>query len=119
MRAALRSDGWRLIMIGAALLGAVIGAFIGKEPASQFALAIGCAIVLVGIVVVVIWVRAHGSAENDFMTAWGLTHELEFVEEPEIGTATPLLRLGDKRKSENGLVGALAGHPVTICHYTY
>jgi hypothetical protein len=119
MRAALRSEGWRIVMVGAALLGAVVGAFIGKHPASQFVLAIGCAIVLVALVLLVLWLRVVGSAEDDFMTAWGRTHELAFVEHPDIGSATPLLRQGDKRAAENGLVGSLDGHPVTICHYTY
>jgi hypothetical protein len=119
VRAALRSDGWRIVMIGAALLGAVVGSFIGKHPASQFVLAIGCAIVLVAVVVVVIWFRASGSAEDDFLTSWGRGYELEFQETPDLGVGTPLLRQGDERKAENGLVGAVDGHPVTVCHYTY
>ena len=50
VRAALHSEGWRIVMVGAALFGAVVGAFIGKHPGSQFVLAIGIAIVFVAIV---------------------------------------------------------------------
>ncbi len=119
VREALRSDGWRIVMIGAALAGAVLGSLIGNRPAEQFFLAIGLAIVLVGVVLVVLWVRASGSAEDDFMTAWGRSHGLEFVETPDLGSGTPLLRQGDEQKAENGLTGAIDGHPAIVCHYTY
>jgi hypothetical protein len=119
VRAALKSDGWRITMIGAALVGAVIGSLVGNRPAEQFFLAIGFAIVLVAVVLVVIWVKASGSAEDDFMTAWGRSHGLEFVESPDLGSGTPLLRQGDEQKAENGLTGAIDGHPAILCHYTY
>jgi hypothetical protein len=115
----LRSDGWRLILIGLALLGTVIGSFIGAHPFAQFVLAIGFAIVMVAIGLIVIWIRASGSAEDDFLTAWGRAHELTFEESPNTGSGTPLLRQGDEQKAENGLVGSFAGHPVLVCHYTY
>ena len=119
VRAALRSDGWRIVMIGAALVGAVLGSLIGRRPGEQFFLAIGLAIVLVAVVLVVLWVQASGSAEDDFMTAWGRGHGLAFVESPSIGSGTSLLRQGDERKAENGLVGEVDGHPAIVCHYTY
>jgi len=53
------------------------------------------------------------------MTAWGRSHELSFVESPDLGEGTPLLREGDERDAENGLVGELLGRPLTLCHYTY
>jgi hypothetical protein len=119
VRASLRSDGWRIVLLGAALLGAVIGSALGNHPAEQFFLAIGLAIVLAAVVLLVIWIRASGAAEDDFLTTWGAALGLSFVESPELGSGTPLLRQGDERKAENGLVGDLDGHPALLCHYTY
>jgi hypothetical protein len=119
VRAALRSTGWRSALGAAAIVGALLGAGIGHHAGSRVALAIGFMVVLVAVVMVVLWVRASGSAQDDFLTAWGRAHALTFVESPSLGEGTPLLRQGDSRKAENGLVGQLQGHPLTLCHYTY
>jgi hypothetical protein len=119
VRAALRSTRWRVALGIAVLVGALLGAGIGRHAGARVALAIGLAFVLAAIVLIVLWVRASGSAEDDFLTAWGRSHDLTFVESPEIGQGTPLLRQGDERKAEHGLVGQIAGHPATLCHYTY
>lgn len=119
VRAALRSNRWQLAIAIAAVVGALLGAGIGHHAGARVGLAIGFVVVLVGIVLVVLWVRASGSAEDDFLTAWGRSHGLAFVESPDLGEGTPLLREGDSRKAENGLVGQLDGHPLTLCHYTY
>jgi hypothetical protein len=119
VRAALRSTRWQVALGIAVLAGAVLGAEIGQHAGSRVALAIGFIVVLVAVVLIVLWIRASGSAEDDFLTAWGRSHELAFVESPDLGEGTPLLRQGDSRKAENGLVGRLDGHPLTLCHYTY
>jgi hypothetical protein len=119
VRAALRSTRWKLALAIAAVVGALFGAAIGPNALARTGLAIGLAVVLAGIVLIVLWVRASGSAEDDFLTAWGRSHDLAFVESPDLGKGTPLLREGDKRKAENGLVGQFAGHPLMLCHYTY
>lgn len=119
VRAALRSTRWQVAMAIAALLGALLGAGIGQHALARIALAIGFVVVFVAGVLVVLWIRASGSAEDDFLTAWGRTHELAFIQEPDVGEGTPLLRQGDSRKAEHGLVGQLAGHPLMLCHYTY
>jgi hypothetical protein len=119
VRAALRSTRWRVAFAVAILAGAVLGAELGAHGGARVALAIGLAVVLAALVLIVLWVRASGSAEDDFLTAWGRTHDLTFVESPILGEGTPLLRQGDTRTAENGLVGQLAGRPVTLCHYTY
>jgi hypothetical protein len=119
VRASLRSTRWQLTLALAALVGAGLGAALGHHALSRLALAIGCIAVLLAVVLIIIWVRASGSAEDDFLTAWGRSHDLAFVESPEVGEGTPLLRQGDKREAENGLVGLLDGHPLTLCHYTY
>jgi hypothetical protein len=119
VRAALRSGRWRAGLAIAALAGALLGAGIGDHAGTRVALAIGLIVVLVGAVLIALWIRASSSAEDDFLMAWGRSHELEFVESPELGEGTPLLRQGDKRKAENGLVGRFRGHPLTLCHYTY
>jgi hypothetical protein len=119
VRAALRSTRWRVAFAVAALAGALLGAGVGQHAGTRVALAIGFAVVLAAIVLVVLWIRASGSAEDDFLTAWGRSHDLTFVESPTLGEGTPLLRQGDSRKAENGLVGKLEGCPVTLCHYTY
>ena len=67
--------------------------------------------VLVAIVVVVIWVRASGSAEDDFLTAWGRTHKLEFVESADLGNGTPLLRQGDQRAAGTASSASPTGVP--------
>jgi hypothetical protein len=119
VRAALRSTLWQVAIAIAAVVGALVGAAIGPNALARVGLAIGLAVVLGGIVLIVLWVRASGSAEDDFLTAWGRAHDLAFVESPDLGEGTPLLREGDKRKAENGLVGRLDGHPLVLCHYTY
>jgi hypothetical protein len=119
VRAALRSTGWRAALAAAVVVGALLGAALGDHAGSRIALAVGCAVVLAGIVLVILWVRASSSAEDDFLGSWGRAHALSFVEKPALGEGTPLLRQGDSRKAENGLVGQLEGRPVTVCHYTY
>jgi hypothetical protein len=119
VRASLRSTRWRVGIALGAIIGALLGAAIGPTAGARIALAIGLAVVLAAAVLVVLWVRASGSAEDDFMTAWGRSHDLSFVESPDIGASTPLLRQGDERDAENGLVGELLGRPLTLCHYTY
>jgi hypothetical protein len=119
VRAALRSGRWRVALAIAAVLGALLGAALGNDALTRVALAVGLMVVLVAALLIVLWVRASRSAEDDFLTTWGRSHGLEFVEEPSLGEGTPLLRQGDERKAENGLVGELQGHPVTLCHYTY
>ncbi len=119
VRAALRSTPWQVALGLAVVVGAVLGAAIGHHAGSRVALAIGFVAVLLAAVLVTLWIRASGSAEDDFLTAWGRAHELTFVESPDLGEGTPLLRQGDKRKAENGLVGVFGGHPLTLCHYTY
>jgi hypothetical protein len=119
VRAALRSTRWQVAFGIAAVVGAVLGAAIGQHAGSRVALAVGFIAVLVLAVLIVLWIRASGSAEDDFLTAWGRAHELTFIESPDLGEGTPLLRQGDKRKAENGLVGRFQGHPLTLCHYTY
>jgi hypothetical protein len=119
VRAALRSTRWQVALAIAAIAGAVLGAAIGPHAVSRVALAIGFVAVLVAAVLIVLWVRASGSAEDAFLTAWGRSHELTFLESPDLGEGTPLLRQGDSRKAENGLVGQLDGHPLTLCHYTF
>ncbi len=119
VRASLRSTRWRVAIAVGAIIGALLGAAIGPTTGARIALAIGLGIVLAAVALVVIWIRASGSAEDDFMTAWGRSHDLSFVESPDIGEGTPLLREGDERDAENGLVGELLGRPLTLCHYTY
>ena len=101
------------------LVGAALGAAFGEHAGSRIALAIGFVSVLALVILIVIWVRASGSAEDDFLTAWGRSHGLVFVASPELGEGTPLLRQGDSREAEHGLVGLLDGHPLMLCHYTY
>lgn len=101
------------------MAGALLGAGTGHHAGSRVALAIGFMVVFSAVVLIVLWVRASGSAEDDFLTAWGRAHALTFVESPALGEGTPLLRQGDSRTAENGLVGQLEGRPVTVCHYTY
>jgi hypothetical protein len=119
VRAAFRSTGWRVAIALGAIVGAVIGAGVGHSAAARVGLTIGLAVVLAAAVVVVLWIRASSSAEDDFMTAWGRSHDLTFVESLDLGTATPLLREGDEREAENALVGELEGRALTVCHYTY
>jgi hypothetical protein len=119
VRAALRSTGWRFALALAAVVGIVLGVAIGHNVVAHIGLAIGFAVVLVAIVMIVIWVRASGSAEDDFMTSWGASHDLIFEESPGLGSGTPLLREGDEQKAENGLTGWLEGKPLLLCHYTY
>jgi hypothetical protein len=119
VRAALRSTGWRVGIALGAVVGALLGAALGHTVAARVGLAIGLAVVLAAAVLVALWVRASSAAEDDFMAAWGRSHDLTFVETPDLGTVTPLLREGDERDAENGLVGELEGRPVTLCHYTY
>ena len=64
VRAALRSTRWQLAIASATVVGAVLGAAIGHHAGSRVALAIGFIVVLVAIVLVVLWVRASGSAED-------------------------------------------------------
>jgi hypothetical protein len=119
VRAALRSTRWQVALGIAVVVGALLGAGIGPHAGSRVALAVGFIAVLVTAVLIVLWIRASSSAEDDFLTAWGRSHDLTFVESPDLGEGTPLLRQGDSRKAENGLVGQLDGHPLTLCHYTY
>jgi hypothetical protein len=119
VRAALRSTRWQVAMAIAALAGVALGAGIGQHPLVRVALAIGLVVVFVAAVLLVLWIRASGSAEDDFLTAWGRSHDLAFVASPDVGEGTPLLRQGDSRKAEHGLVGQLGGHPLMLCHYTY
>jgi hypothetical protein len=119
VRAALRSTRWRVAFAVAIVAGAVLGAALGQHGGARLALAIGLAVALAALVLLVLWIRASGSAEDAFLTAWGRTHELTFVESPILGEGTPLLRQGDSRKAENGLVGQIDSRPVTLCHYTY
>jgi hypothetical protein len=119
VRAALSSTRWRVALVVAVVVGVLLGAAIGPHAGSRIALAIGFAVVLAAVVLIVLWVRASSSAEDDFLTAWGRSHALTFVEKPVLGEGTPLLRQGDERKAENGLVGQLEGRPITLCHYTY
>ena len=120
VRAALRSTRWRVALAIAAVVGALLGAAIGDHAGTRVALAdrlrSSCSS---AAVLIVLWIRASSSAEDDFLTAWGRSRELTFVESPDLGEGTPLLRQGDKRKAENGLVGQFEGHPLTLCHYTY
>ena len=119
VRASLRSTRWRVAIAVGAIIGALLGGAIGHTAGARIALAIGLAVALATVGFIVLWVRASGAAEDDFMTAWGRSHELSFVESPELGEGTPLLREGDERDAENGLVGELLGRPLTLCHYTY
>jgi hypothetical protein len=119
VRAALRSTRWQVALGIAVVVGTVLGAAIGPHAGSRVALAVGFIAVLVTVVLIVLWIRASSSAEDDFLMAWGRSHDLTFVESPDLGEGTPLLRQGDSRKAENGLVGQLDGHPLTLCHYTY
>ncbi len=119
VRASLRSTRWRVAIAVGAIVGALLGAAVGHTTGARIGLAIGLGIVLAAVALVVIWIRANGLAEDDFMTAWGRSHDLSFVESPDIGEGTPLLREGDERDAENGLVGELLGRPLTLCHYTY
>jgi hypothetical protein len=119
VRALLGSTRWRVAIAIGAIVGVLLGAAIGHSAGARVALAIGLGVVLSAAVLVVIWIRASASAEDDFMAAWGRSHALTFVESPDIGAGTPLLREGDEQDSENGLVGQLLGRPLTLCHYTY
>jgi hypothetical protein len=119
VRAALRSTRWQVAMVLAALAGAALGAALGQHALARLALAIGLVVVFVAVVLVILWIRASGSAEDDFLTAWGRSHDLTFVDAPDLGEGTPLLRQGDSREAGHGLVGQLEGHPLILCHYTY
>jgi hypothetical protein len=119
VRASLRSTRWRVAIAVGAIIGALLGGALGHTAGARIALAIGLAVALAAAGFIVLWVRASGAAEDAFMTAWGRSHDLAFVESPDIGESTPLLREGDERDAENGLVGQLLGRPLTLCHYTY
>ena len=121
VRAALRSTRWRVAI--------AVAAIVGRRARS--ARSASTAVARLGArdrprrrarsasVLIVLWIRASGSAEDDFLTAWGRSHDLSFVESPDLGEGTPLLREGDERRPRTASSASSSGDPLTLCHYTY
>ena len=64
--------------------------------------------------------QARNDAENAFMQTWGAGHGLVFAEDIDALPDIPLLRRGDERHAENGLMDVRnPTRDLTLAHYVY
>jgi hypothetical protein len=109
---------WRLAIVLVPLaLGIAAASFVSGNPFLVFLLV---ALVVAAAGLVGTLALANGRAKSAFLVAWANASGWSLDDTNWIEEATPLLRDGDRRESDEHVSGPLAsGDLATLCHYTY
>jgi hypothetical protein len=119
MRALTATSWWRGAMVLVPIVaGAVATAAVSdRNPVAVFVLAAAAA-ALAGVIGT--YVLADSRAKSAFLQAWARSRGWTTDTDMWLDEATPLLRSGDRHKSNDHVCGPLtSGSQAALCHYTY
>jgi hypothetical protein len=119
MRALAAKTWWRAAMVLTPLAagGVAAAAVSAGNPVVVFVL-VALAVVMVGAIGT--YFLADSRAKSAFLEAWARSRGWKLSTGPWREKATPLLRDGDRRNSDDHICGPLAGGgEAAMCHYTY
>jgi len=109
---------WRLVIVLVPLtLGIAAASFVSGNPFLVFLLV---ALVVAAGGLIGTLLLATSRAKSAFLVAWASARGWSVDDTNWVERATPLLRDGDRRESDDHVTGQLAsGNLATLCHYTY
>src|SRR3954447_5070432 len=119
LRDLMAKRSWRITVPVATIVAGTIGIFAipGANPVLGFLVV--AAVVAIAALVITYWL-ADRRARSSFMAAWAAGRGWQTGAGIWQDRATPLLREGDDRSSDEHVYGPLAGaSQATLCHYTY
>ena len=119
MRALTGAGWWRAAIVLVPIAVGAVGAVVvpAGNPVVVFALA---AAVTAGVGLIATYFLADSRAKSAFVEAWARSRGWTKDTGVWLDEATPLLRDGDRRDSQDHVSGTLdGGSPAVLCHYTY